>query len=230
MVRFEAKSNIQGLLEKNSHGMSQKKISEILNISRPTVKKYLEELEYEGQVTTKEVGSYNVWVLNNSNGTSQDENLVFSIELISALINSIVETTTEKVDWKEVGKKLNRNFEYVRSLMDLGFLKKYGCSKMLKGGLQTLVSFFEDYLNLVNFNIDEVEMKAPIIFEKDNFFIFRIVNSSFIKNPRLFYILIGLMEAQAIEQFHNVKLEIDCIADQVRKFVDIKIQVIEWLY
>jgi transcriptional regulator with XRE-family HTH domain len=226
MAKPEVKHKIIPLLEKNGDGMTQNKIAEALNVSRPTIKKYLEDLQRENRVLLKQIGVHKVWTVNDLIITPPNKVLQFVMDLLLRFIVSTERLTKENIDWKEVGKDIGNALNFSDIILTSKLLKSFSINQFFDKSFFGLVSIFEEIMKLFTNLLGEGRLNTPpTIFENEKFFIYRISDVNYVDFPLFFPIFSGILEIQ-IKQYHGASIGVNCEINQTEKLVDIKVQVL----
>ncbi len=109
MTKKETMKGILELLEKEKIGITVTRLSKKLDVSRPTIYKYLEILSKKGKVMELDLGGSKCWALRSSNSPEKLSIIKPYHYIVNGILTEIEKEYVPNIDWKNFGKHLARS-------------------------------------------------------------------------------------------------------------------------
>lgn len=223
------KSKIIELLISSQYGESIKKIAEKLDLSRTTVKKYLDILANEKKVISKNVGQYALWF---HAGNIQDQlDMKKSLQtyfkpIYGALLNNFKKINIDNYKIKELGKHISYDLPIadINQNPIIGELMEHFNVSMLKNIDRNIIA--DSIMEIIDSALGPLDCftwDPPIIIQDtidSPIIILRMKDSEYIDIPGHFYLMAGIIEEQ-MNKFFTVTIDIQQIFQET-KIVDFK--------
>ena len=210
--------------------MTKSKLSEKLDASRPTVSKYVDELQEDGKIKEMNIGDFKFWALAEKQKSTGSLLKVSYRLVLKTLLLTFEQYYGNDIEWNKFGRKMADNIEFeniIQTHQFYDYLSQINVQEPVKmESIKAIGKLFHQIFRTIVLLFDDCTIEnEPIIIENPIIITLRIKESNFQDENSILQIIAGIIEKKMEKDFFNLQCKISYQINKKASILDIIIKL-----